>query len=151
MASAVESVARQVVPSIVDVAASKARRISMVGPTNPTVTPFAAAAPPAGLAASAPITATSQTLVGKAGASQSNLDAQADGRLRAETEEYVEKRRQASLLAAQLGAPRVAVACGFPRPEVWDITLALSVRLWRGTVPQPLYAMLLAGFWLCPS
>ena len=74
--------------------------------------------------------------MGKAGASQSNLDAPADGRLRAETEEYVEKRRQASLLAAQLGAPRVAVACGFPRPEVWDRLPATGSRsgseIWLG-------------------
>ena len=120
MASAVESIARQVVPSIMDVATSKARRISMVGTTTPTVTPFAAAAPPAGLATSTPIAATSKTPVGKVGALQSNLDAQAEGQLWAETEEYVEKRRQANFLAAQLGAPRVAEACGFPRSEVWD-------------------------------
>ena len=75
-----------------------------------TVTPFAAAAPPAGLATSTPIAATSKTPVGKVGALQSNLDAPAEG----------EGRRQANFLAAQLGAPRVAEACGFLRSEVWD-------------------------------
>ena len=136
LASAVESVARQVAPSTVDVATSKARRISMVGTTTLAATPLAAASPPVELAASTTIAATSKTPVGKAGASQSNLDAPADGRLRAETEEYVEKRRQASLLAAQLGAPRVAVACGFPRPEVWDRLPASGSRsgseIWLG-------------------
>ena len=38
----------------------------------------------------------------------------------ASADEYSEKKRQALLLAGELGHARVAVACGFPRPEVWE-------------------------------
>ena len=75
---------------------SKARRISMVGTTNNRH--------------ALRRRHVEKTPVGKVGALQSNLDAPAEG----------EGRRQANFLAAQLGAPRVAEACGFPRSEVWD-------------------------------
>ena len=42
------------------------------------------------------------------------------GQVLASAEEYSEKKRQALLLAGELGQARVAVACGFPRPEVWE-------------------------------
>lgn len=49
------------------------------------------------------------------------LDPQApnEGKILAQDEELTEKRRQADLLSEELGTEKVALACGFPRPEVW--------------------------------
>ena len=43
-----------------------------------------------------------------------------DDRILSATVEHEEKVRQAELLAGVLGAARVAAACGFRRPEVWE-------------------------------
>ena len=56
----------------------------------------------------------------KRSAVQADLQTPAEGLVLAATLEQVEKRRQAALLAEELGPARVAVACGFPRPEVWE-------------------------------
>ena len=56
----------------------------------------------------------------KRSAVQADLQTPAEGLVLAANLEQDEKRRQAALLAEELGPARVAVACGFPRPEVWE-------------------------------
>ena len=54
------------------------------------------------------------------------------GQVLASAEEYSEKKRQALLLAGELGQARVAVACGFPRPEVWErLPVAPRPEVWE--------------------